>query len=80
MTTFAADPFGICFLFGIFALLVSQKNNMLFDIIEDQENMPATDTQFVLSIVVLLLLTTFLFGVTCICDHYAYARQKTRRD
>ena len=76
MTTFAADPFGICFLVGIFALFAGQGNNMLSDALQDQESTADKDNQFLLSIVVLIPLATFLFYVSYILDHYAYARQK----
>ena len=79
MTTFAADPFGICFLFGIFALFAGRGNNMLSDVLQDQEYTADKDNQLLLSIVVLILLATSLFYVTYKLDHYAYARDRLHK-
>lgn len=77
MTTFAADPFGICFIFGIVALFVGQGNNRVFDILQEHDYTPNKDNQFLFSILVLLFLTTFLFFVTLCLDHYTYEKNKT---
>ena len=78
MTTFAADPFGICFLLGILALSLGQGNEMIFDILHEQEYTSGKDNQFLLSIMVLILLATFLFFVTWILDLYVYGRRSVK--
>lgn len=80
MTTFAADPFGICFLLGILAVSLGQGNGMMFDILHEQEYTSDKDSQFLLSIVVLIVLTTFLFFVTWILDLYVYGRNRLYKD
>ena len=49
---------------------------MLSDALQDQEHTADNDNQFLLSIVVLIPLATFLFYASYILDHYAYERQK----
>ena len=80
MTTFAADPFGLCFLLGLLAVSLGQGNEMIFDMLQEQEYTSAKNSQFLLSIVVLMLVASFLFFVTWILDLYVYGRQTPHKD